>query len=423
MPRAKANRGTGDPAARQGVVSGKERPAFSEIATVTQAALDLAIDVSPPVDPFLAERAERIRILGKRVIGDVIEIGRLLAECKSRFGHGDNPQFLAWAREQFGWSDRTTYKFLSVNDLVSKPDFAQCANLEIDVSALYLLAAPSTPEPARAEVLDRAEAGESLAHAEVRAIIEAHGERSILQAASEIRARNIEERRAERLARIAAQCDPGPLPKGPWPILFADPAWRYDFSTTSSRAIERHYETMSLEETCALPVGEIAAENAALFLCVPQAINEQAFAVIKAWDFKYCSGAVWEKTGGPPGEGFYFRFEHELFLMAKRGDFPPPPPALRLPSIIKAPRGAHSAKPDAVYEAVERMYPGLQRIELFCRGRPRPGWAGWGNEAQPAAAEPPPRREAAPGPAGPSLADGLDIPACLRRGRTTGATP
>jgi N6-adenosine-specific RNA methylase IME4 len=205
-----------------------------------------------------------------------------------------------------------------------------------------------------------------------------------------IRARNIEERRAERLARIAAQCDPGPLPKGPWPVLFADPPYRYEFSAKSSRAIERHYETMSLEEICALSVGEIAAENAALFLCVPQALNEQAFAVLSAWGFRYRSGAVWEKTDGI-GEGFYFRSQHELFLLATRGDFPPPPPALRPPSIIKAARGAHSEKPAALYETVERMYPGLPRLELFCRGKPRPGWAAWGNETpREAAPEPPP---------------------------------
>jgi N6-adenosine-specific RNA methylase IME4 len=61
-------------------------------------------------------------------------------------------------------------------------------------------------------------------------------------------------------------------------------------------------------------------------------------------------------------------------------DFPPPHESLRLPSVIRAPRGAHSEKPDEIYEAVERMYPGLQRLELFCRGVPRPGWAAWGNE-------------------------------------------
>jgi predicted DNA-binding transcriptional regulator AlpA len=55
--------------------------------------------------------------------------------------------------------------------------------------------------------------------------------------------------------------------------------------------------------------------------------------------------------------------------------------------VIHAPRGAHSEKPDVLYEAVERMYPTLPKLELFCRGRPRPGWTGWGNEALPQAAE------------------------------------
>jgi N6-adenosine-specific RNA methylase IME4 len=33
------------------------------------------------------------------------------------------------------------------------------------------------------------------------------------------------------------------------------------------------------------------------------------------------------------------------------------------------------------------MYPALPKIELFARGAARPGWAVWGNEALPQAAE------------------------------------
>jgi N6-adenosine-specific RNA methylase IME4 len=220
----------------------------------------------------------------------------------------------------------------------------------------------------------------SLADDEQREIV-ARGEREILQAAQQIRAKKTEARRAERLERIAAQCDPGPLPQGPWPLIFADPPWRYEFSQTFSRAIESHYETMELEQICALAVGKIAAPNAVLFLCVPQAKNEQAFQVINAWGFQYRSGATWVKSDGI-GEGHYFRNQHELVLLAIRGDFPPPPPSLRLPSVITAPRGEHSEKPDALYETVERMYPTLPRLELFAR-RQRPGWTCWGNEIRP----------------------------------------
>jgi len=170
-------------------------------------------------------------------------------------------------------------------------------------------------------------------------------EREILEAARSIRAKQAEQRRAERLARVAAQADAGPLPRDrKYPVILADPPYRYDFSDTSSRAIEAKYETMSLEEICALPVGEIATPIAVLFLFVPSAILEEAFEIIEAWGFTYKAAAVWEKTSGF-GEGHYFRQQHEHLLLATRGDMPPPPPRLRPASIIKAPRREHSRKP------------------------------------------------------------------------------
>jgi N6-adenosine-specific RNA methylase IME4 len=59
---------------------------------------------------------------------------------------------------------------------------------------------------------------------------------------------------------------------------------------------------------------------------------------------------------------------------------PTPPPGDRPASVIRAPRGEHSAKPAIVHKMIERMYPTLPRIELFCR-TPREGWKAWGNQA------------------------------------------
>jgi hypothetical protein len=39
---------------------------------------------------------------------------------------------------------------------------ANFANLQVDVSALYLIAAPSTPEPVEREVIERAKRGEPM---------------------------------------------------------------------------------------------------------------------------------------------------------------------------------------------------------------------------------------------------------------------
>jgi len=109
---------------------------------------------------FLADTAERIRALGRHVITDVIEIGRLLTECKARCGHGN---WLPWLEREFGWTDKTAERFMSVSRLAGKSD--KLSNLELPVSSLYMLAAPSTSESAREEVITRAESGERLKHA------------------------------------------------------------------------------------------------------------------------------------------------------------------------------------------------------------------------------------------------------------------
>jgi len=83
--------------------------------------------------------------------------------------------------------------------------------------------------------------------------------------------------------------------------------------------------------------------------------------------------------------GYFVRQQHELLLIAKRGEPSMPPPNGRPSSIIESARGEHSEKPAEAYALIERMYPDLPKIELFARNA-RDGWACWGNEA-PAVAE------------------------------------
>jgi hypothetical protein len=81
------------------------------------------------------------------------------------------------------------------------------------------------------------------------------------------------------------------------------------------------------------------------------------------------------------GRNRWVRNQHELLLIAKRGNPPTPLPESRSSSVISARRREHSRKPDEVYELIERMYPKLPKIELFARHE-RAGWAQWGNQAQ-----------------------------------------
>jgi N6-adenosine-specific RNA methylase IME4/ParB-like chromosome segregation protein Spo0J len=237
----------------------------------------------------------------------------------------------------------------------------------------------------------------TLSEDEQREIV-ARGEKEILQAAAEIRGRKAEARRAERIAKLVdISKRNAPLPQDrKYPILLCDPPWQYEHPISLSRDIEEKYPTMGLDEICALPIAQLASENALLFLWVPPPILEQAFRVITAWGFDYCSGFVWVKPS--IGMGYYVRQQHEHLLFARRGEFPAPEPVQRPSSIIEAPRREHSRKPDEAYELIERMYPELPKIELFAR-QARPGWDVWGNEA-PVVADP---------------WDGLDIPDSLRR--------
>lgn len=93
---------------------------------------------------------------------------------------------------------------------------------------------------------------------------------------------------------------------------------------------------------------------------------------------KDCHGTGMQPDGIEIGLGQYMRMSHELLLLGTRGKAMVPEPEDRLPSVTVAPRGRHSAKPQAAYDVIERVSPG-PRLEMFAR-EPREGWATWGNE-------------------------------------------
>lgn len=115
----------------------------------------------------LAQHAEAIRLLGKRVVRDVIEIGARLVDAKGKAGHGN---WLPWLEREFGWSDDTAERFMSLHRLQGQ--IPQIAEYDLPVSGLYMLAAPSTPEEVREVVVEKAKNGESISVAEVKRMID-----------------------------------------------------------------------------------------------------------------------------------------------------------------------------------------------------------------------------------------------------------
>jgi N6-adenosine-specific RNA methylase IME4 len=171
---------------------------------------------------------------------------------------------------------------------------------------------------------------------------------------------------------------PQDWPEGEYGVILADPPWRYEHVETDSRAIENQYPTLSLDTICDYRIP--AADDAVLLLWATSPKLAEAMRVVDAWGFTYRTCAVWDKE--QIGMGYYFRQQHELLLVAAKGALPVPDPSARVSSMIRAPRGTHSAKPDVIYTIIEQMYPDIPRVELFSR-TPRQGWTSWGNEVIP----------------------------------------
>jgi len=115
------------------------------------------------------QRAGEIKTLMRATAENIMQVGEKLLEVQAKLGNG---QFDAWLQAEFDWSRRTAYNFIGVyKQFRGRANFAQ---MDVATSALYLLAAPSTPDSAVDEVLSRAEAGERISHTEAKAIVAEH---------------------------------------------------------------------------------------------------------------------------------------------------------------------------------------------------------------------------------------------------------
>lgn len=189
----------------------------------------------------------------------------------------------------------------------------------------------------------------------------------------------------------------GDLKRGHYGAILADPPWKFNAWATfkpladgsMTRAVERYYPVQETEDLAALPVGELVASDAVLFIWVCWPTLHDAFQLINAWGFKYKTCAFsWMKANGTQMQmfdenikadmtlGYWTRANSEVCLLATRGK------PKRLNADVRQgiiePRREHSRKPDCVYGRIERLVAGPY-CELFARNT-RPGWDSWGNQ-------------------------------------------
>lgn len=179
--------------------------------------------------------------------------------------------------------------------------------------------------------------------------------------------------------------------------IVADPPWGHPDSGARTQSTAGNwrgkwlgyesklpYERMTLDAIRALPVADLAEDNAHLYLWTTNGFLREAYTVVEAWGFKPSTLLTWCKAPMGIGLGGAFTITNEYVIYARRGKLTP---LRRWDSTwfaFKRPynhNGApsHSAKPEGFLDVVEQVSPGPY-VEMFAR-RARFGWDYWGDES------------------------------------------
>lgn len=156
--------------------------------------------------------------------------------------------------------------------------------------------------------------------------------------------------------------------------ILLDPPW--DIQQKGHLGASNHYDLMTLDEIKSLPVNELLADNAHVWLWMTNAVLPCIPELMKAWGLQYRSIYTWCKPR--LGLGNYLRNCTEQLILATKG---------KAPVLFKAqmnwgfmPVQDHSHKPEELYETIERCSSGPY-LEMFARQR-HPGWYVWGREVE-----------------------------------------
>ena len=270
---------------------------------------------------------------------------------------------------------------------------------KLSVSERAVTAARRVREHGSPELIDAIRAGKvsvhagealsELQHAEQARVIREE-KKAIVAEAKKIRAEQQKVKRAVRVSRMIHIAEKGaataPQELGRrYSIYYADPPWKYEVwseETGMDRSAENHYPTMEVEEIVALfhRLGIADPEYPAIMFlwCTNAGLRKQGIRVLEECGFDYVHHWVWDKVH--QGNGHWGFDCHECLLIGRRGDVVPPLKGSQPRTIYQEAKGRHSAKPAYFAETIERIWPDLPKLELFCRS-PRPGWDAWGYEA------------------------------------------
>lgn len=116
---------------------------------------------------FVQQKTGEIKAVARRAAEDIVTIGKALIAVKATLKHG---RFGEWLQAEFGWSHDTAANFMNVARRYGQiPNYSEFAP-----TVLYMLAAPSTSDPAINEAVSLLRSGRKVDVATAKEIIHRH---------------------------------------------------------------------------------------------------------------------------------------------------------------------------------------------------------------------------------------------------------
>tara|TARA_R100001086_G_C11732793_1_gene230196 strand:- start:69 stop:680 length:612 start_codon:yes stop_codon:yes gene_type:complete len=182
------------------------------------------------------------------------------------------------------------------------------------------------------------------------------------------------------------------FPNKKYNIIYADPPWSFgsksyqDGGRNMIDIQKNHYDTMTEQDICDLPVQDISDDNCILFMWVTDSHLQEALNVMRSWNFTYKTiGFTWVKqyASGSYCYNFspYLLKSTEICLIGMKGKLNGVKKRNDVKGLVFAERTKHSKKPNEVRKRIEQMCGDLPRIELFARETAE-GWDSWGNQVE-----------------------------------------
>lgn len=205
-------------------------------------------------------------------------------------------------------------------------------------------------------------------------------------------------------------------------VVVCDPPYQFSDKltmTSTKRGAESQYVVLQDQNIINLKVKDICADDCVIALWVPGSKLDIGMECCKTWGFTVTQTWIWVKTkqnplggllksiskifkGKDPKEykkliseaielfdtndmlnffmGRCFRQTHELVLIGVRGKYTKMLKDKAQRSVYIGPAiKTHSAKPEALQDRLDKMFPNAYKLEMFAR-RERPGWTCVGND-------------------------------------------